>query len=415
MISMFNIAAFVFTMTSIFVNGESVTSSNPTNAEALLRHMQQRSNAVRSKYMMELYRAKNTGMPTNNALKRSDIVRSFRSIESYKVGSRLVVVFDLSSVPRERIRGSELQVDRSLSDVTMIELWEGVNAESRRKIGTMRYIRTNKSFDTTSQIRRWHRGDSPVTPFHASGAILPLTPLLVVYSNNHHYDLIEASESRMNRQRRSSRGRHSNRYRKRRYRVNKNKTRKSTLRHNDVEITSHAQQKSQRISNDFELSTSSADDVTIQSGNEYDVTDEWRKQQSDDVKVVKAKHPVSPQRKHPFIISTPAPRVGATHCRKVSFEIDFEKIGWGSWIVYPKKYNAYRCEGQCRTPMRSDSKPTNHAYMQSIIATKRPDLHIPQPCCVPTKLKPLSILYYEDGEVKQRDHEDMVVDECGCR
>lgn len=51
-------------------------------------------------------------------------------------------------------------------------------------------------------------------------------------------------------------------------------------------------------------------------------------------------------------------------CRKVDLHVDFNLIGWGSWIVFPKKYNAYRCEGICPSPLRVDLNPTNHAYMQ---------------------------------------------------
>lgn len=51
-------------------------------------------------------------------------------------------------------------------------------------------------------------------------------------------------------------------------------------------------------------------------------------------------------------------------CRRVEMQVDFNQIGWGSWIVFPKKYNAYRCEGSCPNPLGEDSHPTNHAYMQ---------------------------------------------------
>lgn len=53
-----------------------------------------------------------------------------------------------------------------------------------------------------------------------------------------------------------------------------------------------------------------------------------------------------------------------TLCRRVDLRVDFNKIGWGSWIVFPKKYNAYRCEGTCPGPLGEDLNPTNHAYMQ---------------------------------------------------
>lgn len=51
-------------------------------------------------------------------------------------------------------------------------------------------------------------------------------------------------------------------------------------------------------------------------------------------------------------------------CRKVDMWVNFEKLGWSDWIVYPKRYNAYRCEGSCPTPVYETFTPTNHAYMQ---------------------------------------------------
>lgn len=51
-------------------------------------------------------------------------------------------------------------------------------------------------------------------------------------------------------------------------------------------------------------------------------------------------------------------------CRKVDMWVDFDHIGWDEWIIYPKRYNAYRCEGECPTPLDDTFQPTNHAYMQ---------------------------------------------------
>ncbi|KAK9522783.1 hypothetical protein VZT92_019229 [Zoarces viviparus] len=100
-------------------------------------------------------------------------------------------------------------------------------------------------------------------------------------------------------------------------------------------------------------------------------------------------------------------------CRKVDMWVDFEHIGWDEWIVHPKRYNAFRCEGECPTPLDESFNPTNHAYMQSLLQHHHPER---ASClsCVPTRLSPLSMLYYENDDLALRHHEDMIVEECGC-
>ncbi|NXU59957.1 NODAL protein, partial [Turnix velox] len=100
-------------------------------------------------------------------------------------------------------------------------------------------------------------------------------------------------------------------------------------------------------------------------------------------------------------------------CRRVDMMVDFEQTGWGSWIVYPKKYNAYRCEGRCPSPVDESFKPTNHAYIQSLLQLYKPN-RVPCLSCSPVRMSPLSMLYYEKGEIVVRHHEDMVIEECGC-
>ncbi|XP_061765832.1 nodal-related 2 [Nerophis ophidion] len=107
-------------------------------------------------------------------------------------------------------------------------------------------------------------------------------------------------------------------------------------------------------------------------------------------------------------------RVDKTLCRRVDMQVDFNQIGWGSWIIFPKRYNAYRCEGSCIGPVGADLNPTNHAYMQSLLKHYKED-KVAAPCCAPNKMSPLSMLYYENGEMLLRHHEEMIVDECGCQ
>ncbi|XP_010143048.1 PREDICTED: nodal homolog, partial [Buceros rhinoceros silvestris] len=80
---------------------------------------------------------------------------------------------------------------------------------------------------------------------------------------------------------------------------------------------------------------------------------------------------------------------GRSLCRRVDMMVDFEQTGWGSWIVYPKKYNAYRCEGQCPSPVDETFKPTNHAYIQSLLQLYKPN-QVPCPACSPVRMSPLS-------------------------
>uniref|UniRef100_A0A803JVQ9 Nodal homolog n=1 Tax=Xenopus tropicalis TaxID=8364 RepID=A0A803JVQ9_XENTR len=104
---------------------------------------------------------------------------------------------------------------------------------------------------------------------------------------------------------------------------------------------------------------------------------------------------------------------GKTLCRRVDMIVDFEKIGWGDRIIYPKRFNAYRCEGSCPIPLNENFKPTNHAYITSLVNHFHPE-RVECPSCVPVKMRPLSMLMYEGDEIVLKHHEDMIVEECGC-
>ncbi|XP_006822501.1 nodal homolog [Saccoglossus kowalevskii] len=101
-------------------------------------------------------------------------------------------------------------------------------------------------------------------------------------------------------------------------------------------------------------------------------------------------------------------------CERVELIVDFDKIGWGSWIIFPKKFDAYQCVGSCPGPVDGEHNPNNHAIIQNMVHTSNPD-RVPLPCCVPTKLSSLSMLYYERGNIVVKEHEGMVIQECGCR
>lgn len=102
-------------------------------------------------------------------------------------------------------------------------------------------------------------------------------------------------------------------------------------------------------------------------------------------------------------------------CKPRRLFLSFSDIGWESWIIAPKGYMANYCLGECPFPLTEELNSTNHAILQTMIHSLDPNT-IPQPCCVPVRLSPISILYYDhNANVVLRHYQDMVVDECGCR
>ncbi|CAG5091133.1 Oidioi.mRNA.OKI2018_I69.PAR.g12873.t1.cds [Oikopleura dioica] len=102
-------------------------------------------------------------------------------------------------------------------------------------------------------------------------------------------------------------------------------------------------------------------------------------------------------------------------CQRKSLHIDFNEIGWNSWIIEPKSFDAFYCAGQCGYHEMLSSKKSNHAFLQSIMNRYEPE--VPLPCCVPDKLAPLSILYNEESSqhVVLKVYPNMSVLSCSCR
>ncbi|XP_032122733.1 growth/differentiation factor 2 [Sapajus apella] len=105
-----------------------------------------------------------------------------------------------------------------------------------------------------------------------------------------------------------------------------------------------------------------------------------------------------------------------SHCQKTSLLVNFEDIGWDSWIIAPKEYEAYECKGGCFFPLADDVTPTKHAIVQTLVHLKFPT-KVGKACCVPTRLNPISVLYKDDMGVPtlKYHYEGMSVAECGCR
>ncbi|KAI8479998.1 positive regulation of pathway-restricted SMAD protein phosphorylation, partial [Branchiostoma belcheri] len=102
-------------------------------------------------------------------------------------------------------------------------------------------------------------------------------------------------------------------------------------------------------------------------------------------------------------------------CRRQHLYVDFREVGWQDWIIAPPGYHAYYCSGDCPFPLNEKLNGTNHAIIQTLVNTVAPAV-VPRPCCAPTALSAISMLYFdESGNVVLRQYEDMVVEGCGCR
>lgn len=102
-------------------------------------------------------------------------------------------------------------------------------------------------------------------------------------------------------------------------------------------------------------------------------------------------------------------------CTRHELNVDFADIGLSSIIVAPANYAAYQCKGKCESPLTQDHQPTNHATIQAIVHKMGLVQGVEKPCCVPTKLQSVSILYLENEHVVLKKYEDMVAERCGCR
>ncbi|NXJ81303.1 DERR protein, partial [Trogon melanurus] len=111
----------------------------------------------------------------------------------------------------------------------------------------------------------------------------------------------------------------------------------------------------------------------------------------------------------------PTPVTPSDLCKPRRLYVSFSDVGWENWIIAPQGYQANYCRGECPFPLTAELNSTNHAILQTMVHSLDPE-GTPQPCCVPVRLSPISILYYDNNDnVVLRHYEDMVVDECGCR
>lgn len=84
------------------------------------------------------------------------------------------------------------------------------------------------------------------------------------------------------------------------------------------------------------------------------------------------------------------------------------------WIIAPDGYAAFYCDGSCTFPLNAHMNATNHAIVQTLMHLMDPTA-VPKPCCAPTQLTSITVLYFDDqSNVILKKYKNMVVKSCGC-
>ncbi|XP_020818014.1 protein 60A [Drosophila serrata] len=109
-----------------------------------------------------------------------------------------------------------------------------------------------------------------------------------------------------------------------------------------------------------------------------------------------------------------APMENTRSCQMQTLYIDFKDLGWHDWIIAPEGYGAFYCSGECNFPLNAHMNATNHAIVQTLVHLLEPK-KVPKPCCAPTRLGALPVLYHlNDENVNLKKYRNMIVKSCGC-
>ncbi|XP_025092304.1 bone morphogenetic protein 7-like isoform X2 [Pomacea canaliculata] len=108
------------------------------------------------------------------------------------------------------------------------------------------------------------------------------------------------------------------------------------------------------------------------------------------------------------------PQYRQQSCQRRTLYVSFRDLGWQDWIIAPDGYSAFYCNGECSFPLGAHMNATNHAIVQTLVHLLDPYL-VPKPCCTPTKLSAISVLYFDhNSNVVLKRYRDMIVRACGC-
>uniref|UniRef100_A0A8R1IQ16 TGF_BETA_2 domain-containing protein n=1 Tax=Caenorhabditis japonica TaxID=281687 RepID=A0A8R1IQ16_CAEJA len=99
--------------------------------------------------------------------------------------------------------------------------------------------------------------------------------------------------------------------------------------------------------------------------------------------------------------------------------VDFEKIEW-SWIISPKRFNAYLCRGQCSTnahhPVLTDTGHTKILKVSHRMGSENKHyFENVGTCCHPIHYDYVQLIYINrEGSVAVAKVNGMMATRCGC-
>lgn len=100
-------------------------------------------------------------------------------------------------------------------------------------------------------------------------------------------------------------------------------------------------------------------------------------------------------------------------CRKEDMIVNSMALSSSVKIIHPKSFNAFQCSGKCSETEKT--KFINHSLLKDFVLQKKGIKRNEEPCCFPTKLKPITFIYKTDnGGFVIRAVKDLIVEECGC-
>ena len=101
---------------------------------------------------------------------------------------------------------------------------------------------------------------------------------------------------------------------------------------------------------------------------------------------------------------------GASDCSLKPWSVSFDQLGWGALVITPTSLEANSCEGTCET-----SHMNNHAFLKTVYLSRHSrHTDLSGACCVPAKLRPISILFSTNGTIYLKQMPDMIAEECHC-